>query len=183
MNTKNLPIIIGIALPLIFVVVISLVISLPSVNIHPQHNFIYTTQSQYYDYLNQYKNNYKVTNGQLVKEPVVLLDNLPPAKVTYRADAPPLYIYDVNTDTSHEISFEDAQKLSLDAGPSSDDGYSVGYEYSNDGIFELFGSSRNSTGFFVSKGNAHKKLNISNTNYYQGNFKFIGWVNLNLLSE
>jgi hypothetical protein len=94
-------------------------------------------------------------------------------------DAPKLYYYSVTENTSREISLEDAQKLILVAGPSSPDGYNVKYEYNNDGIFELFGGSRDS-GYVITKGAGRKNLSGMDTieNYYGGEeFLLIGWVN------
>jgi hypothetical protein len=185
MKTNNLPIFVGIALPLVFIVIISVVVFLPSFFVKPQHDFVYTTSDQsygYYDYDQGYKNTYRVENGKIVLEPVqVRIDpSLKKDSIVYKGDMPPLYRYEVKTNTSREISFKDAENLSLDLGPSSPDGYSVGYEYGNDGIFEIFGSNSNSDGLFISKGNAKKRLNglVNNDGYYwyRGNFKLIGWI-------
>ncbi len=175
MNTKNLPLIIGIALPIIFILIISVIIFTPSLSIKPSHNFIYTTENQYYyGYDQGYKNMYKIENGRVALEPLPVR----PTPYVYKGDMPTLYIYDVRTDSSHQISFSEAQSLSLDPGPSSPDGYTVSYQYGHDGIFELFGSNNDNNGYFVSKGNGKKKLSGLTSDIYrnQGNFKFIGWI-------
>ncbi len=174
MKTKNLPLIIGIALPVLFIIIISIVIFAPSYFINPTHNFVYILENDRYGYNPGYLNTYDVEGDHVALIPTPLQQNNPKL-----GDAPKLYMYDVKTDTSHEISFEEAKKLTLDPGPSSPDGYSVGYLYNHDGIFELFGSNGNNSGFFITKGNGKKKItSLSGDRYYsyQGNFKLIGWV-------
>jgi len=182
MNIKNLPLVIGIALPLVFIVVISLFVFLPSFFISPQHNFVYSSFDDYYYGYNQaYLNTYKVENGTISLQPVLVRDAEGVITNSEKpvAEMPILYIYDMSTHSSHQITFEEAKKLSLDPGPSSPDGYTVGYRYGHDGIFELFGSNNNNNGLFVSKGTSQKKLSgmaDGNQYWYQGNFRLIGWV-------
>ncbi len=173
---KNLPIIIGIALPLVFILVISIIIFLPTASINPEHNFIYSNESTYYA-PNQYSTTYSVSNsGKIVATQNVIekIDGVP----VYKAITPVLYIYDVKNDSSHQLSFEEANKYNLDPGPTSVDGYLIEYRYNNDGIFELFGSNPDQNGYFITKGNGQKKLaGLARDQYYgPGNFKFIGWI-------
>ncbi len=171
---KNLPLIIGIALPLVFVLIISLVIFLPSLSVKPQYNFIYTT-NDYYSYNQAYKNTFAIENNHIVLQPVSIR-----AGETYVGTMPTLYLYDVKANNSHQISFDEAKNLTLDAGPSSPDGYTIKYQYNNEGIFELFGSNgNNDRGYFVTKNNGAKKLTgFPATDYYwsDGSLKFIGWI-------
>lgn len=187
MKTNNLPLIVGISLPLVFIVIISIVVFLPSFFVKPQHDFIYTDSDPYqnygyYGYDQGYKNTYGVENGKIILEPVpVKIDpSLKKEFIVYKGEMPTLYRYDVKTNTSHEISLKEAQSLSLDPGPSSPDGYTVSFENRNDGIFEIFGSNNSTSGLFISKGNAKKRLDglVYNNQYYwyQGNFKLIGWI-------
>jgi hypothetical protein len=173
---KHIPLLIGISLPVLFILVISAVIYLPVLSIKPQHDFIYVAQNEYAPYDQASKYIYDIKDGKVItkpntkKFPEQILLNEPPK----------LYMYDINTDTSHEISLADAQKLSVDPGPSSPDGYMVEYKYGHDGIFELFGSDNGSNGYYVSKDNGSKKLKgIVNFNGYWGyneGFKIIGWI-------
>ncbi len=174
MNMKNLPLMVGIALPLLLIGGISLVIFGPSLSVKPVHDFIYTSDDDYYSYARDYQNSYRVVGGRITLEAVQPQLGYTPAKT-----APPLYLYDVQTDTAHQITFEDALRYTLDPGPSSPDGYSITYQYGHDGIFELFGSSNEDNGYVISKGNGAKRLPgiTGNGRYsYDGRFKLIGWI-------
>jgi hypothetical protein len=143
---KNLPLITGIALPIIFIAAISIVVFASSLSIRPQHDFIYSLSSL--DYYHQ------------------------------DAASTTLYLYDLRTNSSHQIASSDVSTYALDPGPSSPDGYTVQYEYNNDGLFDLFGSGGNDSGYFIEKGGAGKKLTgmAGTGTYYQGDFKLVGWV-------
>ena len=102
-----------------------------------------------------------------------------PASPVYKGDAPPLYLYDVKSNTSHIITFDDTKNYTVDPSPSSPDGYNIKYEYNNNGFFELFGSNNNNSGYFIEKNGGKKNLNgLDGSSPYvdQGNFQFIGWV-------
>ena len=173
MKTKNLPLLIGIALPLVFIIIVAFVVFSPSFFIKPQYNFIYVAENSNYVYNQQYSNTYKVEDNHITLEKRLLPEN-----VTSKGEAPTLYLYDVKTNSSRQISFEEAKSLFIDVGPSSLDGYTVSYEYGHSGIFELFGSDGNNRGYFISKGNGKKKLSGLTNDYYYGSngFSLIGWI-------
>ncbi len=185
MLKKHLPLIVAIALPIIFIGILALVIAVPSMRINPQHDFVYV--DKYERDANPYmvvtyKNEYVLKDGKLELYPLNSrfdeLSGIDKESREYR-DAPKLYYYSVAENTSREISFADAQQLALVAGPSSPDGYTVKYEYNSDGVFELFGSDSGSE-YVIAKGNARKTLTgmPSDANYYGGyDFTLIGWVN------
>jgi hypothetical protein len=185
MIKKHLPLIVAIALPIIFIGILAVAILLPSMKINPQHDFVYTDARERNEYpykVIQYKNDYVLKEGKVTLRPLNSkyddITGLMKQDIELR-DAPKLYYYSVTENTSREISLEDAQKLILVAGPSSPDGYNVKYEYNNDGIFELFGGSRDS-GYVITKGAGRKNLSGMDTieNYYGGEeFLLIGWVN------
>jgi hypothetical protein len=177
MKNKNLPIIIGVALPLVFIVVISIIIFTPTLFVKPGFNFLYTTMDNYYGYNQGYKNTYKVVNNHIELEPIPLIEEYN-KNIPYKAEAPTIYLYDVTNNSSHEISLEEAKKFFLDPGPSSPDGYSIKYQYGHDGIFELFGSNNNRNGYFIAKDSGAKKLEGLKSDRYWGSedLKFIGWI-------
>jgi hypothetical protein len=177
MKSKNLPIIIGIALPLVFITIISLVLFVPSFFIKPKHNFIYSIPSNSYYSYSDYKNTYVVEKNSLV-----LKKNPLPKDDSYgrylTEDAPILYFYDVRNNSSHQITFEEAQRYILDPGPSSPDGYSIDFDYGSSGIFEIFGGNNGYRGYYIMRNGAKKKLDaIALDKYsYSGTFKLIGWI-------
>jgi hypothetical protein len=176
MKIRNLPLIVGILIPILFITIISVVIFAPSLSIKPQHNFVYISDYEYYSYPEGYLNSYKVENNRIILDPNPSYPERD--KLVQKKVAPPLYLYDVKTDSSHLIDTQDIQNYLVDPGPSSPDGYNVAFEYMSDGIFGLFGSSGESSGFFISKDGGKKKLNgISGYRCCStGNFKLIGWV-------
>jgi len=176
MNTKNLPLIVGISLPIIFIILISAIVFIPSLSMKPQYDFIYSTEDSSYGYSQNYKNTYIVTGGRIAVQALPADKDIDPA---YKGDSPALYLYDIKNNSSHKISFEEATKYALDQGPSSPDGYTVKYEYNNDGIFGLFGSNGDGSGYFIEKSGSKKELtgmSDATGTYYQGRFKLIGWI-------
>jgi hypothetical protein len=175
---KNLPLIIGIALPILFILVISLVIFLPSMSIKPAHNFLYTNENpNNYGYDNRYKNTYEVDSvGHIGLISVPVRNNPYNEPIVYKGDTPPLYLYDVQADTTRQVSLDEANAMQYVRGPSSPDGYTVTYSRSNDGILEIFGSSRDE-GYMITKGNGQKRLSgLQTTQYYYGDLNLVGWV-------
>ncbi|NDE68119.1 hypothetical protein EB052_00770 [bacterium] len=188
MNTKHLPLIVAISLPVLFIIIISLVLYVPAMTVNPSSDFIYSYGSDtgYYS-TGWYRNTYKVSDGHLVTVPAYATDkNAVPGASTIppRGDYPPIYRYDVKVGASHEISLDTARGLVLDAGPSSPDGYSVSYEYGRGNIFDLFGSNSEASGYFISKDGAKKRLNgivgpngtINQYSYGDQGLKIVGWV-------
>jgi len=170
MKHKNLPLLVGIALPVIFIIIMVIIIFTPALFVKPGHNFIYTNDSQI-PYNQSYRYNYTIKDSHIDLTPVTIQE-----KTTVIEQLPKLYLYDVKAGASHEVSFAEVQKLTLDPGPSSPDGYSVNYDYSHSGIFELFGSRGDDSGYYISKGNGKKRLGGLSTDRYNNNFKLIGWV-------
>jgi hypothetical protein len=173
---KNPALIVGIALPIVFILVLVAVILIPSLSIKPKYDFLYSL-SNYNSYNELYKNNYQVDGGKLSLQPVTVESN--PGPGTVIQDAPQIFMYDVKTNTTHQVTFADAQKLTLDPGPASSDGYTVNYQYGNGGVLDLFGGDDNTYGYYVSKGNAAKRLTGLPSNSYgynNGGFVFIGWI-------
>lgn len=175
-----MPLIIAISLPIVFIVILALTVFVPAASINPQYDFIYTTEQDRYSYAKEtvYENRYQVTDGKLTQVSVNLNrseDERVLARTEFR-EAPTLYRYDVKEDSSKEITFEEAQALDIDRGPSSPEGYTVKYEYNSDGIFELFGSNRGS-GFYMVKGSGKKQLpGLVGDRYYGDQINVIGWI-------
>ncbi|HEU5114498.1 MAG TPA: hypothetical protein VFT82_01895 [Candidatus Paceibacterota bacterium] len=171
---KNISLIVAIALPLIFLAAVAIAVLVPAASVHPTYSFIYTSDPSYYGYYGAYRSTYIVNNGSIALQSLPTQPNM-----QYRDEAPPIYLYDVKTDTTHVLTLDQAHAYSVDPGPSSPDGYIVQYEYGNNGIFDLFGARSDSNGYFIEKGSAKKKLPglaESNGYSYNGSFKLLGWI-------
>jgi hypothetical protein len=171
-KSTNKPILIGVAflLPLLFIGVILLTSTIPSSRLTSEYDFVYATcsegQNSYrYNCSNYLNRRYQVVNGTLN----VIEEN-------YRSR---LFLHDVELNQSREITLADAQALSLRDLITSPDDVSVEWEASRSTGFFLFYDARSDSGYYLTKGNAKKELNLiedNNRSYYQGNFMFVGWV-------
>jgi hypothetical protein len=188
MLKKHLPLVVAIALPIAFIGILAVAIMLPSMRMNPQHDFVYVDRNSVDKHSYEpiyFRNEYAVEGDRIVRRPL----NVPqqnqalPGGYPYEGyryeDAPTLYYYSVQDDTTREISFEEAEALAVTPGPSSPDGYTVSYEYNSDGIFELFGSSGSNSGYVITKGTARRSLTgmVTDPNGYGGyDFQLIGWI-------
>jgi len=175
MNKKHVPMLVGVTVPLVLLIILAVAVYVPNFFVKPQYNFVYSTNSNvdyYYNYY--YENLYKVVDNKITYSPVSLPANTGD-RVTYKA--PQLFLYDVKTHRVSEISFEAAQKLSLDGSTVSLDGYFMEYNYGHSGIFELFGSDSRNSGYYIGNGRASAPLVGINAPTTRSNgIKFIGWV-------
>jgi hypothetical protein len=173
MKKQHIPLLIGIALPVLFILVISFVLFVPNLSIDPAYNFIYSGETSYGYSYPQYRTSYYVKDSR-----IAIANNVTQPNVTYK-DSPDLFLYDIKNGTSHLITYEEAQKYMLDPGPSSPDGYNIQYEYGGESIFDLFGRNDGGNGFYVEKNRGKKSLpGLQTADRYasRDNFKFIGWV-------
>ena len=168
-SKKNVSLIIGIAIPIFMIFLIAVSIYLPSLFAPaPQYNFLYVTEDSY-----GRGRQYGVENGVLVKYEVKYPEH-------YTPRAARLFIHDVSSNTDQEVSFEEAQKLKLDANVKSPDGYEVVYGSGEHGFFPFFFSGGYDYNTMYLKGhNTSKKLELQSANderYYYRNRRFLGWV-------
>jgi len=188
---KNLPIIVALTLPLFMILFVAGSVYLPGLfTKSPKYNFVYSLNIDnrylYHDYGSTvFKNSYVITDGKLTKVPIILQGEITPEQAKIQRvveDAPPLYIYDVASNVAKKISFELARGLSIDDGPTSPDGFYLTYSSSNNGIFDLFGSSNNHRGWVLTRGAKSVKVRSLDINDYNGyyygynNIKLIGWI-------
>lgn len=172
-SKKNLPLLVALAIPLLMVLGLAAAVYLPSLGKSPTYNFLYVSGSGvaypgYKDYV------YAVKDGRLVKQVLAPTDSPPYYKV--QPEESQLYIYDVKTNLSHEISFEEAAKLNLDPSNESPDGYQVargGYT----GGFLFFDGRSDYEHWYLKGHNRSRQLNLKlvGSGYYD-NFKFLGWI-------
>ena len=125
---KNSSLIVGIAIPVFMIVLIAVSIYLPFLFAPaPQFDFLYVSGDAYAP-----NRQYGVENGVLVKY------EAPSLEQRYTPKDARLFIHNVLKNTDQEVSFEEAQKLQLDARLLSPDGYEVVYGSSEYGFFPFF---------------------------------------------
>ena len=165
MIKKNIPIAVGIAIPVLMILFVAGSIYLPGLFAKPKYNFLYVT-GEYYG------RTYTVANGQVVQNYVT-------STYALAQPQPQLFVYDTARNQSQPISFEDAQKLSLDPDEQSVDGFSVVSGGSEGGGFPFFmGSSYDYNAHYLTGHDFSKKINIrSSSSDYYNNFTFLGWIN------
>ena len=185
MTYKHIPLITAIGLPVLFIIILAFVTILPNTQISPEYDFVHTDTSEQYNSGTgevRFNNSYQVVDGKIVKKKIEISpaleaqDKMYFSQIEYK-EAPTLYRYDIQANSSQEISFKDAQVLDISDTKKSPDGYSINFEYTNSGIFEMFGSQDNS-GYFIKKDKGQKPLTgfESNMYYSENDIKIIGWI-------
>ncbi len=165
---KNAPLLLGISIPILTILFVAGSVYLPGLFIKPRFDFLYASGGNYYGAREQYS----IQNGKLVKSQrleEIPLDRSP-------REEPRLFVHHVEKNESTELSFEEAQNLTLDSSAISPDGFEVVYGSSGEGIFPFFfwtGTDRGNQylqGHWVSK-----RLNLPRSGGYYG-ARFLGWV-------
>ena len=182
---KNFAIILAFVLPVALIVVIALSSYLPSLFLSTDYNFVYASFSDNnYSYRcsNYLQSRYSVVNGKLV------INSIDPVQDTDRDGVPDInenytvrfFIHDTANNESREITSEEVQSLNLSGLLTSPDGVTVSSDYDRGGDFFPFFDGNSSYGYYLTKGRSRTKLNLINTDkngyYYQGNFRFMGWI-------
>ena len=163
---KNIPLIIGLSIPILMILFVAGSIYLPGLFVHPKFNFLYSAGGDYYS-----NHRYSVRNGELIENEVEY-----PKYYTQR-DEPKLFIHDVIKNESTRISFEEAQHLSLNSNTNSPDGFEIYCGRGSSGFFLIFFDSyQDCSSRFIKGHNTSKKLNVQlqGGSYY--NFQFLGWM-------
>ncbi len=183
---KNFAIIAAFALPVVFILVITLIAYFPFRFISTDHNFVYASCSigrDFYDNqcIEYLRHRYSVVdNAVVVNEDDFKIDTNrdgnPDIQPTYSAR---LFLHDSKENESREITLEEARTLSLSGLLTSPDGITISSGYNRGADFFLFSSGGSSYGHYLTKGKSRSRLNLINEddNYnYRDNFHFIGWV-------
>ncbi len=180
---KNISLIIGLAIPIVLVVVIALVVYIPQMLLKPAQDFLYVVGQNKYYY--SYGDFYSVINGKLEKKFVPFPSpKTPEEKILYQEKYPivRLFVYNSKDGTSREVVYEEASSFNLSTLSQSSDGFTFAGNggYYNNGIFEIFGSSREPNKFYLKKGNLTKKIELSVGSYdsYYGasQVEFLSWI-------
>ncbi len=162
---KNIPLIVALSIPVLMIALIAVSIYLPAMLIKPKFNFVYSVGGDYC-----YQNRYSVKSGKIIENEIKKPEENNSCR-NYREAR--LFYYDVERNTSREITLDEATKLTVDDSLKSPDGFEiVSGSYSFD-IFFFSGSSYYDK--YLKKGAYNRKLNITGpTSYYD--FRFIGWL-------
>ena len=173
-------------LPLVFIAVVFVTSYIPSAGLTSNFNFVYATCSQGQSTYNYYCSNhllnlYDIENGRLLEQDIPAdldsdNDGVMDINENYQAR---LFLHDTANNESEEITFEQAQALTLDERITSPDGVAVEWEYNGGSNFFPFVRYSSRYGYYLTRGNASKELNLINTRnnrYYRDDFRFLGWV-------
>ena len=165
----NFSLVLGISIPILMILFVAAFIYLPGLFIHPQYNFLYASGGDYY-----WNEQFYVQDGKLLKKDIKRSDDHyynPPVDAK-------LFIYDVASDTSTEVTFEDAQKNTYAPGYESPDGFEIVQGSRGGGSFLFDISSENdSCARYLSGHNVSNKLDIQKSGgSYCGYFHFVGWI-------
>lgn len=187
---KNNTIVVAFLLPILLILAVAASTAIPSLFLKTDYNFVYaicTDTSDYYrsgcaSYID---NKYPVVNERLTVseyEAEISIDTdydrQPDIAPDYRVR---FFLHDTLNNVSREVTLAEAQSLALNPLITSPDGVSVSYEYNRGADFFLIFDGGSSRGFYLTKGNSKRELNLINDMdryYYYGrdNFEFIGWV-------
>ena len=167
---NNITLVIGLSIPVLMILFVTGSIYLPrlfSKVAPPQYNFLYTVAG---DYMAKYS--YGVVDGQLVREETKNPTDIVPVKSISSSEGQ-LFVHNVTTNTSSQISFVDAQKLKFIGGAFSPDGFEI---VSNQGGGFIFSGPYDYMAKYIKKGSYAQKLNLNlgESNYWQ--YSFLGWV-------
>ena len=170
--SKNLPLYIALAIPVVLTLAIAATIYFPQLFApKPAFNFIYSSADNYYP---PYE--FLVQNGKIIKKDIPVPQN---QYDTPRSGTVRLFIQDVQINQSKEISLEEAQNLKISAEHFSPDGFEIfqGRNY-NDGFFFLFYSYGDYNSVYIRGHGYGKKMNTVCTDkpYYGHPFQFVGWI-------
>lgn len=179
MKKENIPLVVGLAIPVILVVILGLVIYMPRLFIEPQYDFIYAV-GDYPSYVNAATNQqieYTVFNGELIKR-VTPYDR---EKKVYQTNDTEFYRYDVSAKNNIRLADEDVMRVDLDTAKKSPDGFELNYGNDAENIFEgIFGGGRDYSERVLEKGAVALPVNLTGAGgidySYRNDWHFIGWV-------
>lgn len=180
---KNLPLVVGVGLPLFIVVTLFVfVYLLPSIFVRPSFDFLYVSDAQHYRY-----GTFKVEDGRLafvcevggdgsIRPPILGGEVDKEAACERHRRSATLYIYDVERGANTPVSFAEAQELRLDPSDVAPDGYRFmrGDRDGEFGFFPFFFGGGSSNGFALQKSTWLRKPVTLQGHRYQTSF--LGWI-------
>jgi len=194
----NLTLVLAFALPILFIVAVALSTYLPSLFFTAKYDFMYAAcvdefGDPAYGCESAMRGKFKVVEGKLIinsdqtsstgpttksaENPREIKDKLSLPEGYLNNFSVRLFIHDVEENSSREITESEATTYKLSGLLTSPDGITVGGDNNYGGsIIFPFGDSSYG-GYYLKKGSYKSKLKLFyDTEYYSGNFRFIGWV-------
>ena len=182
---ENLVLVIGLALPLLLIVLFFVATVIPKmVSTPPQYEVLFSVQDYGYQNKPDYTFDFKVKNQQLMVKVKKTdgKDNYYNSKKLMAYDAKNEVMREITIDAGQftadaEILLEETKNMTIDTAMVAPDGYLMeNQSYGNNGLIGgLFGGGRNN-GYRLKKGNVGYKINTLQNNYYYDQLHFIGWV-------
>lgn len=166
MRKEHLPIVIGIALPVLMIVGVVGAVFVPAwITDPPQTDFLFAHGNY------NYTTHYEMQGSTLTKVDIPAPKDDP----YYRPEPPPaLYRYDVQEDRATPVTFEEAKALKLDGSTRSPDGFTIGRGHSDRGVFPIFFDGGSYGEYALKKGAYSKSITLPEQGYW--NFQFLAWI-------
>jgi len=171
MKKENIPLYIGLALPIILIIIIAAVIYIPRFLVDPQYDFIYFEENWNSRFSTTECTEYEISEGRF-KRIGEIEEHL---QETCYSDGALFYIYDVSEKESREISIDEVESLEIAKGYTSPDGFIFLRKYSNMGIFEIFGGTHE-VKWYLEKDGVRLPLNLEEKVSLYSEPQFIGWI-------
>lgn len=183
MKKEQLPLIIGLAIPVLLIAVLAAIIYVPRLYVKPSFDFVYAVGSYPVSLDSEAKTRveYSVVNDRLKKTTSPAEVSLDPNDKYYyglHVTTPPdFYRYDVTEHKSISLSEEEILQLTLDPNEAAPDGFKMSYGQEGDDIFSSLFGGRDYAKRILVKGTVSVPLNVvSGSDRYGSEFHFIGWL-------
>ena len=183
---ENLVLVIGLALPLLLIVLFFVATVIPKmVSTPPQYEVLFSVQGYGYQNKPDYTVDFKVKNQQLMVKvkKTDSKDNYYNSKKLMAYDAKTEVMREIAIDASQlsdgaEMLLEETKNMTIDAAMVAPDGYVMeNQHYGNNGLIGgIFGGGGRNNGYRLKKGSVGYKINNMQNNYYYDQLHFIGWV-------
>lgn len=177
---QNVLVLIAITLPLAFILLVALYVSISSKTVSSDYSFLYIECSDTINtyscsnYLNQ---RYKIVNNKLTINQISAdIIKSYEWETTYLSAKDTFYIYDAKNDKKAEITFNEATNLNLSQSKTSPDKVTIIENQSNNYSYSPFGSSRSRKDYLKKNGFSKQITLTESTDRYYNNYKFMGWI-------
>ncbi|MDO8503584.1 MAG: hypothetical protein Q7S60_02745 [bacterium] len=173
---EHVPLLIGLAIPILMVFFVTLAVFIPRLFSHPEYDFLYSVGDASYDL------QYSVRNGVLVQNSYE--ESQYPQTAYGGGDTKrevKLYLHDVSKNEGKEISFAEASKFRLSNDVQSPDGFEIIRGGGGGGIFPLlfYSGSGDYDTRYLKGGGVSKRLELkkgTSDSYSYYDFTFLGWL-------